>query len=103
MMNILREVREKESCIEMEISPIMAMYQMLEYYLPPGFMGKEEIDKKTVLRVNWKRLVSQSLSRSDELSRTQVGYKLGLIKDISAFKIDVSQVGYKALGCLFNR
>ena len=52
MMNLLREVREKESSIDMEIMPIMDMYQMLEYYLPSGFMDKEEIDKKIVLRTN---------------------------------------------------
>ena len=92
MMNLLREVREKESSIDMKIMPIMDMYQMLEYYLPSGFMEKEEIDKKIVLRTNWKKLVAQALLRSDELSRTQIGFKLGLMKDISAFKSDVIQV-----------
>ena len=92
MMNLLKEVREKESSIEMEINPIMDMYQMLEFYLPSGFMEKEEIDKKTVLSSNWKKLVSQALNRTDELSKTQIGFKRGLIKDISAFSIDVVQV-----------
>jgi len=91
MMNLLREVREKESSIDMEINPVMDMYQMLEYYLPSGFMEKEEIDKKTMLRSNWKKLVSQSLVRTDELSKTQIGFKRGLIKDISNFKVDVVQ------------
>jgi len=56
MMNVLQEVREKESSIDMEINPIMDMYQMLEHYLPSGFMEKEEIDKKTVLKTNWKKI-----------------------------------------------
>lgn len=38
----------QESGIDMEIDPIMHMYHMLENFLPPGFMEKEEIDKKTV-------------------------------------------------------
>ena len=91
MMNILSEVREKESSIDMEISPIMDMYQMLECYLPSGFMDKDEIDKKSMLRSNWKKLVTQSLSRNDELSRTQIGFKVGLLKDISDFKSDMKQ------------
>ena len=92
MMNLLIEVREKESSIDSEINPIMDMYQMLEYYLTSGFMEKEEIDKKTVLRSSWKKLTAQALLRSDELSRTQIGFKSGLMKDISNFKTDIIQV-----------
>ena len=89
MMNLLKEVRAKESTIDMEIIPMMDMYQMLEYYLPTGFMQKEEIDKKTVLRANWKKLVNKALERTDELSKTQIGFKRGLIRDINTFKVDV--------------
>lgn len=89
MMRLLKEIREKESTIQMEINPILDMYQLLESHLPSGFMEKEEIDKKTVLYSNWKKLVAQSLSRTDELSSTQVGFKRGLVSDISHFKVDV--------------
>jgi len=92
MMNLLREVREKESCFDMEVDPIMDMYKMPECYLPSWFMEKKEIDKKTVLRANWKKLVVQALSRTDELSQTQIGFKRGLTKDITAFKADMIQV-----------
>ncbi len=92
IMNMLREVREKESSIDIEINPIMDMYQLLEFYLPVGFMEKEEIDKKTVLRSSWKKVVAQSLSRADELSKTQAIFRAGLLKDIEALKIDAAQV-----------
>lgn len=92
MMKLLIEIREKESSIDLEIDPVMDMYRMLEYYLPSGFMDKEEIDKKTMLRTNWKKLVALSLSRNDELTRTQVAFKSGLIDDIGAFIIDIKQV-----------
>ena len=92
MMDLLMEVREKEPSIEMEINPVMEMYQMLEHNLPPGFMDKEEIDKKTVLKANWKKLVGVALSRNDELSRTQVGFKSDLMDDIKEFGIDIQQV-----------
>lgn len=92
MMQVLQEIREKECSIDMELSPIMDMYRLLESHLPPGFMEKEEIDKKTVLRSNWKRLISQALKRADELSNTQIGFKKGLLKDIAAFETDVQNV-----------
>lgn len=33
--------------------------QMLENHLGNSFMEKEEIDKKTVIRTNWKKLIKQ--------------------------------------------
>lgn len=32
---------------------------MLEHHLGNSFMEKEEIDKKTVIRTNWKKLIKQ--------------------------------------------
>ena len=92
MMNLLKEVRIKESSIDMEMNPVMDMYHLLENYLPSNFMDKDEIDKKTVLKSNWRKLVNLALSRSDELSKTQLGFKSGLLKNIASFKIDVCQV-----------
>ena len=46
VMNVLKEVRERESSIEMEIGPILDMYSLLEMYLPGGVVDKEEMDKK---------------------------------------------------------
>lgn len=33
---------------------------MLEHHLGNSFMEKEEIDKKTVIRTNWKKLIKQA-------------------------------------------
>jgi len=88
IMKLLADVRERESSMEMEISPIMDMYRMLESYLPSGFMEKEEIDKKTVLRTNWKKLLKQCETRTEELSKTQTKFKRTLLKDVKEFKAD---------------
>jgi len=88
-MNLLREVRDRESSIDMEINPVMDMYRMLEHYLPQGFMDKEEIDKKTVLRANWKKLIKLAETRADELSRTQAGFKKRLCRDVKNLSKDV--------------
>ena len=89
MMDLFREVRDRESGIDMEIEPVMDMYQMLEYNLPPGFMEKVEIDKKTVLRASWRKLIKQAGVRTEELSRTQRGFKAKLIRDVHALKGNV--------------
>lgn len=91
IMRLLVDVRERESSMEMEINPIMDMYRMLESFLPPGFMEKEEIDKKTVLRANWKKLLKQCETRTEELSKAQMKFKRQLLKDIKEFKRDVEQ------------
>jgi hypothetical protein len=52
-------------------------------------MEKEEIDKKTVLRTNWKKLLKSAEVRTEELSKTQTKYKKQLLRDIKEFKIDV--------------
>ena len=89
VMKLLAEVRDRESSMEMEINPIMDTYRMLESYLPSGFMEKDEIDKKTVLKSNWKKLVKLCDSRTEELSKAQSKYKRALLKDIKEFKTDV--------------
>ena len=89
VMNLLKETRARESVMNMEITPVLDIYDMLEYYLPQGFMDKEEMDQKSVLRSNWKRLVKQAHGRTDELSKTQASFKRGLLRDIQDFIIDV--------------
>jgi dynein heavy chain len=54
-------------------------------------MEKDEIDKKTVLRTNWKKLLKQAEIRTEELSKTQTKFKRQLLKDIKEFKRDVEQ------------
>ena len=89
VMNLLKEVRARESGINMEINPVLDLYEMLEYYLPEGFMDKEEMDQKSVLRSNWRKLIHHAETRTDELSKTQAGFKRGLLRDIKEFLVDV--------------
>ncbi|CAM9666191.1 unnamed protein product, partial [Choristocarpus tenellus] len=53
VMNVLKEVRERESTIEFEISPILDMYQLLDQYLSGGLIDKEEMDQKSIIRISW--------------------------------------------------
>ena len=89
VMNVLKEVREKESSIDMEISPILDMYQMLEHYLPGGVVDKEEIEQKSTVRTAWQKLINYAEVVTTNLSSIQGVYKKQLIWDIREFSIDV--------------
>ena len=60
---------------------------------------QEEIDKKTVLRANWKRLLKQSETRTEELSKTQTKFKRLLLKDIKDFKVSYTDSAVPLLWC----
>ena len=46
------QIRERESGITMEMSPILDMFAMLEMYLPEGYIPQNELDEKSMLKVN---------------------------------------------------
>ena len=85
VMTILREIRERESSIEMELTPILDMYQMLEHYLPGGLVDKDEMDQKTIMRPSWRKLVDMAEGIADTLSQIQGQYKKQLILDVREF------------------
>ncbi len=89
IMNILKEVRARESGIDKEINGILNMYQMLEYHLGPDFVEKGEIDQKTVIRAGWTRIIRLAECRADELSKAQDTLKRDLTKNIRSFSQDV--------------
>ena len=88
VMTILREIRERESSIEMELTPILDMYQMLEHYLPGGLVDKDEMDQKTIMRPSWRKLVEMAEGIADTLSQIQGQYKKQLILDVREFTAD---------------
>ena len=86
VMGVLKEIRERESSVEMEITPILDMYQMLEHYLPPGYMSKEEMDSRSVLRSSWIHLMDDAEDVTDELGTKSSKFKQKLLKDVKDFK-----------------
>jgi dynein heavy chain len=89
VVNVLKEVREKESSIEMEITPILDMYNMLEYYLPDGVIDKEEIEQRQGMHFSWRKVVENADSVSDALIAVQGDYKKQLVWDIREFVLDI--------------
>eukprot|EP01029_Cantina_marsupialis_P009141 TRINITY_DN2137_c0_g3_i1.p1 TRINITY_DN2137_c0_g3~~TRINITY_DN2137_c0_g3_i1.p1 ORF type:complete len:3476 (-),score=1129.85 TRINITY_DN2137_c0_g3_i1:3796-14223(-) len=93
MMDVLREIRQRESAVEMEIVPILDMYQMLDNYLPADSMTQEERDQRTQVRSAWRRLVDFAEEVTDGLSNIQGKFKRQLMGDIRSF-ID-AQKGFR--------
>jgi dynein heavy chain len=89
VMMVLKEVREKESSIEMDISPILDMYIMLDHYLPGGVVNHEEIEQKANMLTAWRKVVEHADSVAQGLSALQGTYKKQLVWDIREFGLDV--------------
>jgi len=92
VMNILKEVREKESSIDMDIAPIIDMYQMLQHYLPGGVVNKEEIEQKATVRATWQKLIQYADVVTANLAAIQGVYKKQLISDLRVFTTDVKNL-----------
>lgn len=88
-MATLQAIRAKESEIEADISPIMDMYALLEHYLAPGLLSKEEMDQKSVLRSSWRKLLDKAVEVSAAITATQGGFKRKLLVDVRSFVTEV--------------
>eukprot|EP01028_Stygiella_incarcerata_P006636 TRINITY_DN270_c0_g1_i1.p1 TRINITY_DN270_c0_g1~~TRINITY_DN270_c0_g1_i1.p1 ORF type:complete len:4523 (-),score=1222.92 TRINITY_DN270_c0_g1_i1:192-13760(-) len=88
VMATLREIREKESEIDIEIGPVDEMYHILDRYEVRG-VSKDETDAVADLRYSWKKLVSQASETTEKISGLQSGFKKDLITSVKQFKVDV--------------
>ena len=56
-MSLLRDVRERESTLELDLAVVLDLYRMLEHYLPGGLVSAEEARERALIRVTWRRLL----------------------------------------------
>jgi len=89
IMDVLREIRERESGIEQEIAPVLDMYSMLERFVGSQGLGDQENDNKEVLRYRWECLVDYAERVTDELGELQESFKRKLLREIKEFVNDV--------------
>ena len=92
VMTVLKDVREKESNIMLEVTPVLDMYTMLEYYLPEGVISKDEIEMRSAMMQAWRKVVELADSVGDNLSAVQGIYKKQLVNDIKEFTYDIRQL-----------
>ena len=93
IMAKLNEIRKRESTIDAEITPVLEMYEMLQAFLPEGYLGNEELDQITILRSSWRKLIERTMSVSDNLTSIQHEFRGDLLKDIKHFKKDLITFG----------
>eukprot|EP00708_Paratrimastix_pyriformis_P001956 GAFH01000693.1.p1 GENE.GAFH01000693.1~~GAFH01000693.1.p1 ORF type:complete len:4356 (-),score=2006.36 GAFH01000693.1:5-11701(-) len=91
MVNTLREVREKECNLDLELIPAEEKYAFLNKYKVP--VSEEERDLLDTIRYKWKKVKTQSVSVQDVLASIQ-GPNLAKLKTgIKEFQAEV--VKYK--------
>eukprot|EP00935_MAST-01C_sp_MAST-1C-sp1_P000949 g949.t1 len=88
-MKILKEVRSKESDMDHDIAPILYMYDLLEHHLPEGYIKKEEMDQRSVLRTSWRKLVKSVEEKTQMIAGIQGNFRGELISNVKTFTADV--------------
>eukprot|EP00762_Andalucia_godoyi_P000483 ANDGO_03248.mRNA.1 Dynein gamma chain len=88
VMTTLKQIREKESEIDMEVNPVEDMYQLLARYDVRG-ISKDETDAVAELRYRWKNLVTLANETNERIAQLQGGFKRDLVKAVKQFKIDI--------------
>jgi dynein heavy chain len=83
-------VRDRESGIELDIGPIMDMFTLLEVHLPDGFLSKDEMDSRAMLRVNWAKLRDKAEEVTERVAALQAGFRKRLMGDIKFLRADVA-------------
>ncbi|KAA0176015.1 hypothetical protein FNF27_02407 [Cafeteria roenbergensis] len=89
VMDVLREIRHRQSGIEGELSPISDMYAMFERYGTE--ITQEERDMLSVLRPNWDKVIRRSDVVTDTIATLQVGFRAQLLSNVKEFKLDVAK------------
>jgi dynein heavy chain len=89
IMAKLKALRDRESNMEEEMRPVLDMYDMLTRYLPEGYLDREEMDRISVLRSTWRKLVQRALEVTDELITLQHPLKNKLMIDVKEFKTNI--------------
>ncbi|XP_071957897.1 dynein axonemal heavy chain 5-like isoform X2 [Antedon mediterranea] len=85
-MGALKEIRENEIRIDMEIGPIEESYAMLSKY--ELLVAKDDAEKVDTLRYTWAKLVAQSTEMSHFLLKIQPDFRGGLLTNVQDFIVD---------------
>ena len=82
LMDALRDIRGRESEVEIKFGPVESTYQLLEKY--EVTVAKDEFDKVSDMRFKWKKLRVMANERNAQIARLQGGFKRDLIAQVCA-------------------
>ncbi|XP_071824188.1 dynein axonemal heavy chain 5-like [Apostichopus japonicus] len=84
-MLTLKDVREKEISIDMQIGPIEESYALLNKY---ELLMKDDTESVDTLRYSWEKIVTQATQLSHHLLEIQPDFKGGLLENVETFITD---------------
>ena len=87
IMDLQRELRDREAEIDTLMTPIEEIYALLGRY--EVRVPREETDLLADLRPHWRKLLKLSDSVSDTLAGLQEGFKHDLVREVKSFVADV--------------
>uniref|UniRef100_A0ABM0ME01 Dynein heavy chain 5, axonemal-like n=1 Tax=Saccoglossus kowalevskii TaxID=10224 RepID=A0ABM0ME01_SACKO len=87
-MKALKNIRENEIRIDMDIGPIEESYAMLNRY--ELLVAKEESERVDTLRYSWEKLVAQASEMSGYLVKIQPNFRGDLVENVKHFIVDCS-------------
>ena len=101
-MNALKELRENEIRIDMEIAPIEESYAMLQKHEIE--VSKEEMERCDTLRYSWEKLKQMASHKSGVLLEIQPLYKDELKKNVKDFVKNCENYynDYRRVSSIFN-
>jgi len=88
LMDTLKDIRQRESEVEIMFGPVEATYLLLEKY--EVNVAKDEFDKVADLRFKWKKLRALANERNDQIAQLQGGFKRDLIAQVDKFATEVT-------------
>ncbi|KAK4476180.1 hypothetical protein MN116_001394, partial [Schistosoma mekongi] len=89
LMNALKDLREMEVSVDLQLGPIEESYALLTKYSIP--VDKEETEKADTLRYEWKKLCKQMVEVQNELVDVQPQFRNDLLESIIIFNEDCSK------------
>jgi hypothetical protein len=90
LMDTLAEVRGRECRVEALLAPLGDRYALLDRSLPEGYMSKDEMDNKAMLRVHWGKLRDRAGATGEAVAGLQAGFRARLLGDVRAFRAEVA-------------
>eukprot|EP00002_Diphylleia_rotans_P021973 TRINITY_DN428_c1_g1_i1.p1 TRINITY_DN428_c1_g1~~TRINITY_DN428_c1_g1_i1.p1 ORF type:complete len:4548 (+),score=958.95 TRINITY_DN428_c1_g1_i1:229-13872(+) len=89
VLEVIREVREKDTEADVQLGPVEETYSLLTRY--EVRVPKEELEQVSNIRSTWRSLIQNATSVHENLMQLQVNFKRELIRSIKAFQVDVIQ------------
>ncbi|CAH8577937.1 unnamed protein product [Schistosoma turkestanicum] len=83
LMNALKDLREMEVNVDLQLGPIEESYAFLAKHSVP--VDKEETDKADTLRYQWEKLCKQVLDVQNQLIEVQPEFRNNLLENITTF------------------